>query len=589
MIANADGDAPVTSATSYRRQAVMALMDGDGRVPSGRVDAGLLQPDPAAAFGVRLDERAVVEAFDLVWRPRSVVLVEGSDLVRHDVSRMVLSRQRREALQHGAMDRTDRLVGVLMARVDATRDVVMVVGPAASSARAGLTVAALRAPGVGAGLLRSGTTRRTRFVQLVDVAPTILDQLGIERPEVMEGRRFEAVRSHASLRSRAASLAGADHAAAFRDRQTTLAATVYTWAAGALVLAAVAVLTLGRHRRRSRGLAAAALGLVVFLPLTYLAGLVPFDDLGSGPYWLFLGAGSIAGGMVLSSWRRHALTPLIAALGIVFALLTVDIVTGGRLQLNTVFGYSPIVAGRFQGMGNLAYSMYTVSAIVLAGLLAHRVRPPWGTPLALGVVAAALLVDGLPFFGSDVGGVLSLVPAAGVFTMVLLGRRVRARVLLAWMATAAGALAGVGLLDLSRPPHHRTHLGRLFEKVGAGDLDGIVTVIQRKLHANLSVLTSVWIVSVLVSLAFVAWLAFAAPRRMAAVRSTVPELHAALSALPVLLVLGFALNDSGIAVPGMMFGVIDSVLVYLAVWVHPGPGVGPGSDADRAHGTGVSP
>jgi hypothetical protein len=27
--------------------------------------------------------------------------------------------------------------------------------------------------------------------------------------------------------------------------------------------------------------------------------------------------------------------------------------------------------------------------------------------------------------------------------------------------------------------------------------------------------------------------------------------------------LGFALNDSGIAIPGMMFGVVDAALVYL--------------------------
>jgi hypothetical protein len=34
----------------------------------------------------------------------------------------------------------------------------------------------------------------------------------------------------------------------------------------------------------------------------------------------------------------------------------------------------------------------------------------------------------------------------------------------------------------------------------------------------------------------------------------------------VLAVLGYALNDSGVAVPGMMLGIANAVLVCLVVW-----------------------
>ena len=88
VIANGDGtdpSTPDTRSTPWRRAAVAALMTSAGRVPGGRVDDGLLRQDPAAPFGVRLDPGRVERAFEEAWRPGSVVLVEGSDLIRADV------------------------------------------------------------------------------------------------------------------------------------------------------------------------------------------------------------------------------------------------------------------------------------------------------------------------------------------------------------------------------------------------------------------------------------------------------------------------------------------------------------------------
>ena len=47
-------------------------------------------------------------------------------------------------------------------------------------------------------------------------------------------------------------------------------------------------------------------------------------------------------------------------------LQVVDVALGSRLQLNTPFGYSPIVAGRFQGFGNLAFAILAAGALVVA-------------------------------------------------------------------------------------------------------------------------------------------------------------------------------------------------------------------------------
>ena len=87
VIANGDGSdvaQPGEDTTRHRRDAVAALMTGDGTVPAGDVSDDLLIADPTAPFGVRLDHDRVEADFTAQWRDRSVVLVEASDLVRAD-------------------------------------------------------------------------------------------------------------------------------------------------------------------------------------------------------------------------------------------------------------------------------------------------------------------------------------------------------------------------------------------------------------------------------------------------------------------------------------------------------------------------
>ncbi len=121
-MANADGrqpdSPPSPSVSSLRRQAALALVDPRGRVPSGTVDESLLEADPISPYGLRLDEGAVVRAFERQWRDRSVVLVEASDLVRTDSYRPFATPYHRDVLLRRALRATDALFGRLLEQVD---------------------------------------------------------------------------------------------------------------------------------------------------------------------------------------------------------------------------------------------------------------------------------------------------------------------------------------------------------------------------------------------------------------------------------------------------------------------------------------
>ena len=237
---------------------------------------------------------------------------------------------------------------------------------------------------------------------------------------------------------------------------------------------------------------------------------------------------------------------------------------GAPLQLNTVFGYSPTVGGRFAGMGNLAYGQFAGAALLLCGLLAQRLAG-WraGTAVAFAVLIVAVFIDGMPMWGSDVGGVLALVPAIGVTAAVLLGRRVRWRAAALWGLLALGVVGLFAAIDLSRPAEERTHLGRLVESIADQGFGAFESVVTRKLGANLSVIaSSVWTAMVPIALGFIVYLLWRAPGVVHSIRETIRE---SLPGLLVVGTLGFALNDSGIAVPGVMLGVINASLVYLTV------------------------
>jgi hypothetical protein len=565
VIANAVGRFALGSPT-FDREGGSALVDEKGVVPEGAVSGALIEEDALAPFGVRYDLDAVMAAFGRVWDDGGVVMVEASDLARVDRYRTMATSAQQARLRADALRSTDELVRRLLEQVDLSKDAVLVVGPYHSSAGSHLTVAGLHAPGVAPGLLRSATTRRGGFVTLVDIAPTILDLAGVSRPDSMEGRPFERTeRGAASGKARADDLVRVNKEAKFRDHMVAPVATLFVVLQAALLAVAVLARQQAERRRWLRGVAFAALAMLCYLPATYLAGQLPFYRWGEGAYYGFIAVVALGlAGLAELGGRRHRLDPLFLALGLVFGLLVIDMVLGAPLQIDTVFGYSPTVGGRFAGMGNLAYGQFAAAAFLLAGLIVHRVADRRrAVALGLGVLALAVVIDGSPIWGSDVGGVLAFVPAIGVTASKLLRIPIRLKTLLVSASAAVLAIAVFAAIDLSRPSDQQTHLGRLVESISSDGWGSFATVVTRKLGANLGVITStVWTAMVPLALVLAAYLLWRAPGAARAIRSAIPE---ALGGLLVVGVLGFALNDSGIAVPGVMIGVINAALVHLMV------------------------
>ena len=404
---------------------------------------------------------------------------------------------------------------------------------------------------------------------LKEMAAAVVAAMGVERPDSMRGRTFEVGDAGGTAAERRESLVDGNDASTFRVRIVNTVPNVYVALVSLLAVAAVVVLWRPRYRYARAVLPWCACALLAYLPAVYLARVFPFHDVGIAAYWTFLGLGSIAlGAFYRAAARRRDLESVMIGLGVIVVVLVVDVVLGNPLQFNSALGFSPSVAGRFIGFGNAAYAVLAAAALLLGGLLAYRIGGRRGAWWGVGVLAVALLADGAPIWGADVGGVLSMVPAYGLTAALLLGIRVRGRTVLAFAVATVAALAVATVVDLQQAEGHRRHLGRLVDQIQDEGFSAFTDVVHRKISHNLSSFeTSSFRYLALVALAFVAYLLWWPPYHLRVLIQRIPQLRATLIGFAVLVVLGGALNDAGIVIPGLMLGVLMCTLVPLLV--HP--------------------
>jgi hypothetical protein len=560
------GNADLGADDDGGRFVALAAVGTDGQVAEGSVGDAVLATEPLAPFGVELDPSAVGA---VAAGASDMLVLELSDLERAEQARAQSTPAQGDRQFARALDHSDRIFGELLQQVDLTRDMVMVVGPTAPLDKEQLTVFGIAGPGFSEGWAKSATTRRTGYVTLTDVASTVLRSFGIDPPDAVNDTPVSSVASSDSLASRSATMVRSSERAVFRDSATGPVTVSYIVLLVLLLILSAVGLSRGWHE--SRWLKWFAL-TVLAIPLSvYLSGL-----LGYGPFvvatigLLELAFAGVLAAAVVPLERREVLLPPALIAAATSLLLVGDLLTGATLQINTIFGYSPIVAGRFAGIGNQAFSVMSISALIAVTAcweMWFRKHPESSKvgPLVVsaGVFALLVLVDGAPNFGSDVGGVLASAPAYAVCLLMLAGVKIRARLAALIGVVTVGILVGFAAVDLSRPAASRTHLGRFAAKVLDG---GATTILQRKLEANVSVLTStVWTVVIPAALLYFAYLTWRPNRFMQRVVDAHPSFRPFGSSAILLGVLAWGLNDSGVSMPAMMLMIALPYTAWLAL------------------------
>jgi hypothetical protein len=448
-----------------------------------------------------------------------------------------------------------------------------------------LTAAMALGPAPGGGAygerwLETRSTRRAALVQLTDLGPTLLGLLGVDQPAAAIGSVITPDGPRPALTGAVEELVDADVAAQVQRRYLPHFFTLLV--VSQLLLYGAAAVALrrqwgGSHRRLRvmRAMRRTALAFAAVPVATYLANLVPWWR--AGHPLPALAVSLLAAVLVVTAvaqlgpWRRHLLGPFAAVAVLTGLVLLADVVTGSTLQLSSLMGYSPLVAGRFYGFGNTAFAVFAVGMLFAAAGLADALVARGQRTAAVVLVAATgvvtVAVDGWPRWGSDFGGVIALVPGFAVLALLVAGARISAARIGLIALGAVGTIAAVAYLDWLRPPTQRSHLGRFVEQVRDGSA---VTVVQRKLEANVHTFTN-YRLALLVPIAFafvvlvlmrpVAWRAAA----LGSAYDRSPTLRSGVVAMLVAMGVGFAVNDSGIAIPAVALTVAIPLILAAGV------------------------
>ncbi|MGI8939839.1 MAG: hypothetical protein ACR2JF_16810 [Iamia sp.] len=460
-----------------------------------------------------------------------------------------------EVLRQEALGDVEATLAAVVAEVDrAPGTTLFVMGVTPTENAPELSPLVIHAAGIEPGVGSSLTTDRPGLITIVDLTPTILTTVGATPPVDILGREV-------LLNPTGDGLAVVDRIDDVA-RSTTEAygpSVTSLFSVQTIVLALVALWLFETRRRRGWGprwlgvaMTAALLSLAAWPVATFLAGLRPSGLPSPGvtvvATWLIaatIGLGSLALGR-----RGPPALPLLLVALTTTAVIAVDIVTGARLQASTVLGHTAVAASRFHGVGNAAFGAFAAGALVAAALVVtvgrDRRRDVSTAAALLGVV---LVLDVAPGLGADFGGVLSFVPASLLLLALLVGRRIRPRLVgLVVLVVGLGAIAVVGA-DLLRPAGSRTHIGEFAVDV-FNDPGELWNTITRKWAVNMASLERTTWTRTLPAIAVALGVTLLSPRRREAFRRTSPTGPAFL-AVTSLAAIGFLTNDSGLLVLGV--------------------------------------
>jgi hypothetical protein len=320
------------------------------------------------------------------------------------------------------------------------------------------------------GTLTSDSSRMRGFVLSTDIAPTILDRLGIPVPGDMTG---EPIRTDGAADPGYVQQLSDRLAEIGPRRAPVIGVSVLAW----LVLTALAWLAF-RRPGLEVALTMLATSLVLVPAVLLLGAAIEPSELAER---LIVGVGCPALALALL-WFAPGLRGLAIAAAVSVAAYGVDVIAGSHLTELSLIGPNPIAGIRFYGIGNELEA--TIAALVPIGTGAAIAGwSPRTTPRAAalafavtGLIAIAMFAPGR--FGADVGAAIDIAIGTAVAVGVCLGAR---RWRWVWVIAApVAALAALAAIDLVSGGD--AHLTR--SVLDAGGLGDLGQVFQRRLELS---------------------------------------------------------------------------------------------------------
>lgn len=485
------------------RYAPLVAMDARGLVDTGKVAHSVIRADSWFPGGLRDDLKNISALASSYIQSHGFIVVELGDLSRCEAMKYSLSEKAYTYYRRQGLEGLDRFIGSFRRTVEERDAVLILCSPnrqrLPEGIRSNLSPIVLFGRGLKPGLLTSATTRTRGLISNVDVAPTILEQAGLEIPDIGTGRPARVIASDETLPT----LVRMERTAA---RSYSLRAPVLgTIGALAVVTGILTEIVLLRQTASDalRKVLRASLLVLLAVPasllladaspptglLGYLARLVTTIVL-----VLFASVAVARFGFRKSSRGDVALLAVLQFLTV--ALILTDLVTGTHLLKWSMTSCSHIVGIRYYGLGN-EYMGVLLAMTVTSYALMLRLREDRTTAVfsrdwrSLFLAGVWFLVTawaiGNPRLGANVGGFITSVASLGPALILASSRSFRFRHAVGLGLVACAVLALFTVSD-ALMPKEGTHLGRSVVSVHVLGTGYMWALISQKIAMHLRIL-----------------------------------------------------------------------------------------------------
>lgn len=573
----------VTAEQRKVRPAALAAMNADGTVALGDVSMRLIREEPDAPFGIATDPVAFESALSEVDERTqanagpALIVLDAGDAYRAtkfepQVSPTIAAEQRRRAL--GTLDQV-----VALAQKRFAEDTIMVVSQSTGDPLIGRPegLGPVVVSGTGwSGYVTSNSTQREGLVTNLDVTATVLESLGLKRPVQVLGNEMRVTPAPPSLEERVAHLSRMARTAVAVDAAKPRVVNSFVVVTVVALLLGAFVVVRARHWAAStirwwllglRLVLMAVLSLPAASWLMFLWMRWPETAVQSTTA-LLLTAIAVLGLAILLYFKAPMRVPIAALSLLTSATIIVDQWLGAPASFTNTFGYSPLLAARFYGMGNEAAAILVGSTLVGLAMLFDQwpesnfsvLGRRFGIPLA-GVIVVATAAA--PFWGANVAVAVWGVVAFGLAWLLMNDKRLTVGSV-AWMVAGMVAVVAALIAIDFLVGDSQTHLARSLTSAREGGLIELWNIVARKAETNMRVLTHTrWAYILVATLAFLGFMRWRPAGEFAETLSANPFFADAITVSLVAGLVAYLTEDSGIVIPALEVFYVGVAIVWL--------------------------
>ena len=528
---------------SIKSPAFFISMDSSGLTDMGETEG--------VFTGESIDEKKILTSIDRFINDSGFMVIELGDIESLYINRKSFSEDAYLYNKRQIMGKTGSIIESIKNMIDFKNTVLVVMSSFSSDFSnedaETLSPFVIYDGGLTKGILKSESTRREGIISAQDFAPLVLNYFGLNSGG-FQGRPMKK-----------SSITGLNYLKQLNEKTYNVsisrAPVLKVYAICIMIVLAIYLL-----RAVKPVVYTFLIKFILVIPLIFLCAGA-FNITGISHMIVYIILSCLVVSAIMSSIFKSSLNYIAAVSFFIILLISIDIISGQSLLKFSVFSYDPIIGARFYGIGNEFLGAMGGCSLILCGYIIEKKAEY--KKIAVCLLILISLIVGLPMFGANAGGLISLAAGFMIFISLEYNRDLKASLKAGSAASVLSLLllAGVNIVFKGS----ESHLGRMLYMASYEGVPYIFNIILRKVNMEVRLIRyTIWSI-VLIALIIASVINAYRPGNYAKKMFEIyPHYKNVFIAGSISCIAALIFNDSGIVTAAviMLYMVFSGILLY---------------------------